>query len=153
MRCGNGTKGLFQRLLLCNKSPQNIAAEDNHLLMLMREAMGQEVSEGPAVMWMALLQLWRIDAVSGRLLHSHVWWTEWLHVTAPCGLASSQPGGHRVVRYCTWSSGTHAYIVQQRRQKPHCLSWPTLEITRPHFHYLLLVAVVIKPTQIQGEGT
>lgn len=38
IRGGNGAKGLFQRLLLCNRVPQNVATGNNHLVMCMLEA-------------------------------------------------------------------------------------------------------------------
>lgn len=79
IKCVNGVKELFQRLMLSNKLPPNLAAENYYLPMLMWDTKGQEVREGTAgVGWLCSIpEDWKgkgvFDAGAGRLFRSHVW--------------------------------------------------------------------------------
>lgn len=57
MRGGNPVRGLFQKRLLCNKLPDNLAAEGNHFVIFTQEDMGQEVSEDSLGSGLYVLQL------------------------------------------------------------------------------------------------
>lgn len=48
IRGSNSVRGLFQKLLLCNKLPDSLGTEANHFVRFTQEDMGQEVSEHSA---------------------------------------------------------------------------------------------------------